>query len=191
MKRRVSMKRRLGKGKGRKSTQRRSPFGPRPFPADINQPALGTNQAQQERIARSSPNLLDIPLFPPTVDPVVAASTAAGTTQMQPDEANLQPPQGTIQRQQVEEKQKQEELQLAPQTPAPIVDEKQDEIQAQKEDETIASIEEKETEEEEPLQAKAEAEEIEEEADQKIQAKEEEKEKLQAKLEAEKDEEML
>ncbi len=184
MKRRISRKRRIGQGK--KKTERRSPFEPRPFPASSSKPSQPINQAQQERIARSSPSMLDIPLYPPTAEP-----TAANTVQMKPQEENLQPPQGTIQRQQAEGQQREEELRLAPQASMPSTEEKEDELQLKQEQETLDSIDQKETEEEDALQAKAEAEAEVEEADKKVQKKEEEEEKLQAKLEPEEDKETM
>jgi len=141
-------------------------------------------QAQQEQVARPTPSLLDIPLYPPAFGTGGAAT--ASPIQMQPDEANLKPPQGTLQRQQVDEQTRDDQINQMPQTSAPM-SEDDDRVQrqatvTQDEEETAKAIQAKEDDQVDELQEKAEAEETEAEADEEIQRKEAEKEELEAKL---------
>ncbi len=183
MKRQIQARRRgSGVGKTKQAGQRRSRFAPRPFPTEMNSAAPDINQAQQDRIARSSPGVMDIPLYPPTGS---QAAAGTGSVQMRQNEANLKPPRGTLQRQQMDAEKRQDELNLMPQESALPDEEKEEAVQAKQEDEAIAAIEDVGDEEQEQLQAKAEAEAVEAEADKEIQKKEEKKDELKTKLEPE------
>lgn len=164
----------------------RSHLAARPFPVadDTLHPPT---QAQQERVARPSPSVIDIPLYPPAAAGGTEASAAAPAVQMQPDEANLTPPRGTLQRQQMDEQNRDQQLNLMPETGGAMLED-DDKLQRQPaatedEEATAKAIQNKEEEQNDKLQAKAEAELEEAEADEEIQQKEDEKEELQAKLE--------
>jgi hypothetical protein len=167
--------------------QGHSKLQPRPFPVDAGTGEPPT-QAQQERIARPTPGLMDIPLYPLANSGGAATSSGGNAVQMQAEnEANLKPPQGTLQRQQVDEKQRQEQLNLKPQT-AEAMSEDEDMMQRQPatdkdEEETAKAIQAKEVEQDRQLQAKEDAELEQEKTDEEIQTKEVEKEALKAKLE--------
>ena len=168
--------------------QRHSKLQPRPFPADSG-PADMPTQSQQERIARPTPSVLDIPLYPPASSG--PAASAAATVQARPNEANLKPPRGTLQRQAVDEKHQEEQLNLSTLNEAETLEDEES-VQrqpaqvaetAKEDEETEQAIQAKEEEQEAKLQAKAEAEAEEEQAEEEVQRKEEEKQALQTKRE--------
>jgi hypothetical protein len=168
------------------SEQRHSKLQPRPFPVEQGMGEPPT-QAQQERVARSTPSALDIPLYPPAASEGVTSASGGSIAQMQPNETNLTPPRGTLQRQAVDQEKRNEQLDLKPFTDS-AMSEDEDMVQQQSElpkdeEDTAKAIQAKEDEQEKKLQAKAEAEVEEEKADEEIQTKEMEKEELNAKLE--------
>jgi hypothetical protein len=124
-----------------------------------------------------------IPLYPTAAG---ATDAAAGSTLQAKQATNLNPPQGTVQRQQMDEKNRKEQLNMMPEATSALSEE-DDRMQRQAtapkdEEEAAQALQAKEDEQEQELQAKAEAEEDADEADEEIQTKEDEKEELHAKL---------